>query len=183
MDNAQWPVVNHSVLCVSFTAWIKIEIPVLHMLCQLMFFVCNVFSFVLLWSYLETIFWYNFICVCIAYLLLHNATVVSTVGSQKTQASGLSVCSFHPVSLWLLYTFTSFKLWMCECIWLFVSMQPCDELETFPGCHPAFALWQLWQTPADPRHNELKMQQVLKMEKFVKEWEQNGWKILLWMRM
>lgn len=42
---------------------------------------------------------------------------------------------------------------LCECEWLVVTMWPGDEPATCPGCHVAFALWQLEEAPAVPRHS------------------------------
>lgn len=36
------------------------------------------------------------------------------------------------------------------CVFVCLSMWPCDKLATYPGCHPAFAPRQLGSTPADP---------------------------------
>lgn len=47
-----------------------------------------------------------------------------------------------------------------ECDWLFISMWPWNDLATSPGCHSAFALWQLGESPADPSNPDMRVKQV-----------------------
>ena len=90
--------------------------------------------------------------------------MVSTVASQQRVPGSiptwnLSVWSLHvlPVYVWVLSGYSGFlppsknmhvrligdsKIVLrseCECMWLFVSVWPCDGLATCPGCTPPLA--------------------------------------------
>lgn len=47
---------------------------------------------------------------------------------------------------------------------LFVSMWPCSEVAICRLCHPAFALRQLGEAPADPSDPEFSKKKVLKLD-------------------